>query len=139
MGAIVEELTEAESMRLIEQSEVGRIGYTGRFGPVVLPVNFKVVNGAVVFRTETDSALAEDLRTGIPGAEYEVAFEIDAMDAATRTGWSVMVQGGVHYVDDEATRERLLHAGIVPWVGGRKCQFLRVAPMHVTGRRIHRA
>jgi nitroimidazol reductase NimA-like FMN-containing flavoprotein (pyridoxamine 5'-phosphate oxidase superfamily) len=139
MGPIVEELTEAESLRLIEQAEVGRIGFSGRFGPTVIPVNFKVVNGAVVFRTEEDSALAGDLRTGIPGADYMVAFEVDEMDAATKSGWSVMVRGGVHYVDDQATRAELLQAGIESWAGGEKGLFLKVTPSLVTGRRIHRA
>lgn len=138
MGVTREELTRAEALRLIERAEVGRIGFTGRYGPTVMPVNFKVVNGTVVFRTEEDSALAEDLRTGIPGADYLVAFEIDEMDAATRTGWSVMVRGGVHYVDDEATRAELLQAGIESWAGGERSLFLEVIPTVVTGRRIRR-
>jgi nitroimidazol reductase NimA-like FMN-containing flavoprotein (pyridoxamine 5'-phosphate oxidase superfamily) len=33
---------EAECLRLAALSEVGRIAYSGRFGPVVLPVNYKV-------------------------------------------------------------------------------------------------
>jgi nitroimidazol reductase NimA-like FMN-containing flavoprotein (pyridoxamine 5'-phosphate oxidase superfamily) len=139
MGVTVEKLTEAEALRLIERTEVGRIGFSGRYGPAVIPVTFKVVNGMVVFRTEEDSALAEDLRTGIPGADYKVAFEIDEMDPATRTGWSVLVQGPVHYVDDEATRAKLLQAGIEPWAGGEKGLFLEVTPSVVTGRRIRRA
>jgi nitroimidazol reductase NimA-like FMN-containing flavoprotein (pyridoxamine 5'-phosphate oxidase superfamily) len=134
----IEKLTEAESLRLIERAEVGRIGFTGRFGPVVLPVNFKVVNGAVVFRTEEDSALAQDLRTGIPGADYRVAFEVDETDPATRTGWSVMIQGAVHHVEDEPTRAELLTMGIDPWAGGDKGLFLRVTPSVVTGRRIRK-
>jgi nitroimidazol reductase NimA-like FMN-containing flavoprotein (pyridoxamine 5'-phosphate oxidase superfamily) len=139
MGVIVEKLTEDESLQLIGQADVGRIGYTGRFGPVVLPVTFKVVNGAVVFRTEEDSSLGEDLRTGIPGADYIVAFEVDETDRATRTGWSVMLQGAVHHVEDEATREELVQADIEPWAGGDRHLFLRITPHHVTGRRIRRA
>ncbi len=100
----VEELTDAESLRLIEQAEIGRIGFTGRFGPVILPVNFKVLDGSVVFRTAAGSPLGEDLRTGIVDAEYKVAFEIDEIDKAERTGWSVLIQGGAHLVDDEDER-----------------------------------
>ena len=100
MEPVLEELSEAESLRLIAQAEIGRIGFTGRFGPVVLPVNFKLVDGAVIFRTEEYGHIAEDLRTGITGADYKVAFEVDETDAATRTGWSVLIQGAVHHVDD---------------------------------------
>src|SRR5947207_286762 len=82
MEPVVEELSEAESLRLIGQAQIGRIGFTGRFGPVVLPVNFKLVDGAVIFRAEEYGHIAEDLRTGITGAEYKVAFEVDQTDAA---------------------------------------------------------
>jgi hypothetical protein len=37
---VVELLDEAECLRLIAGRGVGRIGYTSRFGPVVLPVNY---------------------------------------------------------------------------------------------------
>jgi nitroimidazol reductase NimA-like FMN-containing flavoprotein (pyridoxamine 5'-phosphate oxidase superfamily) len=139
MGAMLEELTNDESMRLIGQAEVGRIGFTGRYGPVVQPVNYKVIDGAIVFRTEEYSSLGEDLRTGIPDAQYHVAFEVDDIDGATKTGWSVLVQGAVHHVDDESERASLLAAGVEPWAGGEKGLFLRITPLHVTGRRILRA
>src|SRR5579859_215943 len=40
MESIVEQLSEEESLRLAAGSEVGRIGFTGRYGPIILPVNF---------------------------------------------------------------------------------------------------
>jgi len=123
-------------MRLIEQAEIGRIGFTGRFGPVVWPVNYKVVHGAVVFRTEEFGSIDQDLRTGIPEAEYRVAFEVDEMDPATKTGWSVLLQGSAHHVDDESERAGLMAAGVEPWAGGEKSLFMRITPAHITGRRI---
>lgn len=138
MEAMVEILAEDESLRLIERAEIGRIGFTGRYGPEVLPVNFKVVGGTIVFRTEADGALGEDLRTGIRGAEYKVAFEVDEVDAATRTGWSVMVQGAVHHVEDEAERAELTEVGIESWMSGERSLFMRITPTVITGRRINR-
>jgi nitroimidazol reductase NimA-like FMN-containing flavoprotein (pyridoxamine 5'-phosphate oxidase superfamily) len=138
MEAVLEELSESESLRLIGQAQIGRIGFTGRFGPVVLPVNFKLVDGAVIFRTEEYGHLAEDLRTGITGAEYKVAFEVDQTDAAMRTGWSVLIQGAVHPVDSEEERASLLTVGLEPWAGGQRALFLRIVPSLVTGRRISR-
>jgi nitroimidazol reductase NimA-like FMN-containing flavoprotein (pyridoxamine 5'-phosphate oxidase superfamily) len=132
------ELSEAESLRLIEQAEVGRIGYTGRYGPVVIPVNFKLVDGMVIIRTDEDGHLGEDLRTGITGADYKVAFEVDDFDLATRTGWSVLVRGAVHHVDDEAGRLSLRAADVESWAGGDKALFLRITPSAITGRRIAR-
>jgi nitroimidazol reductase NimA-like FMN-containing flavoprotein (pyridoxamine 5'-phosphate oxidase superfamily) len=138
MEPVFEELSEDESLALIAQAQVGRIGFTGRYGPVVLPVNFKLLGGAIVIRTEQFGTIGEDLRTGIAGAEYKVAFEVDDFDPATRTGWSVLVQGGVHHVDDEAERDSLLGVGVEPWAGGEKALFLRISPTLVTGRRISR-
>ena len=90
---MIEELDEAESLRLISPGGIGRIAYQSRFGPAVLPVNYQWHDGAVVFRTTRHSALDEDLQTGIAGGDYLVAFEIDEIDEPGRQGWSVLVQG----------------------------------------------
>jgi nitroimidazol reductase NimA-like FMN-containing flavoprotein (pyridoxamine 5'-phosphate oxidase superfamily) len=139
MAPILEELTEAESLGLIAQAEVGRIGFSGRYGPVVVPVNYKIVDGAVVFRTAVGSALVEDLRTGIADAEYKVAFEIDELDPVARTGWSVMIQGAAHHLDDERELATVLGAGIEPWAGGEREQYVRIMPTFISGRRIRHA
>ena len=98
----VELLDEAACLRLIAAGGVGRIGYTSRFGPVVLPVNYRLHEGTIVFRTGLHSSMVEDLRTGIAEAEYKVAFEIDQIRPATQEGWSVLIQGSAHFVESEA-------------------------------------
>lgn len=133
---VLEDLHEAECLRLISPGGVGRIGFTGRFGPTVLPVNYKIVHDAIVFRTTQDSPTDEDLRTGIAHAEYKVAFEIDHFETADGTGWSVLVQGSVHHVDSEAEQASLLRAGVVAWPEGRREHFIRITPTRITGRRI---
>jgi nitroimidazol reductase NimA-like FMN-containing flavoprotein (pyridoxamine 5'-phosphate oxidase superfamily) len=138
MEPILEELTEDESLRLIEQAEIGRIGFSGRYGPIVLPVNYKVVDGAVVFRVAVGSSIGEDLRTGIADAEYKVAFEIDEIDPVTRTGWSVMIQGAAHHIDDDQERAVVMRAGIEPWAGGERNHFVQIKPTAISGRRIRR-
>lgn len=138
MEPIVEELTDAESMRLIEQAQIGRIGFTGRFGPEILPVNFKVLDGSVVFRTAAGSPLGEDLRTGIADAEYKVAFEIDEIDNTERTGWSVLIRGGAHLVDDEGERAVVAKVCVEPWAGGERELYIRIRPTVISGRRIRR-
>src|SRR5271169_6245133 len=133
---VIEELDEAESLRLIAAGGIGRIAYTSRFGPAVLPVNYKWHDGAVVFRTARHSALDEDLQTGIAGGDYLVAFEIDEIDVAGRQGWSVLLQGPAHHVDSAAERAAAAEAGVEPWPAGERELFLRIVPNHVTGRRI---
>jgi nitroimidazol reductase NimA-like FMN-containing flavoprotein (pyridoxamine 5'-phosphate oxidase superfamily) len=138
MEAIVEELGESEALRLIEQAEVGRIGFTGRYGPVVLPVSYKVIGQDIVFRAGMYAALGEDLRTGIPGAEYRVAFEVDELRPPTQSGWMVMIQGTAHHVDDEADRAELIAAGVEQWEATENALFMRITPVFVAGRRISR-
>ena len=133
---MIEELDEAESLRLISAGGIGRIAYQSRFGPAVLPVNYQWHNGAVVFRTTRHSALDEDLQTGIAGGDYEVAFEIDEIDEIGRQGWSVLLQGPAHHVDSEAERKSAEQAGVEPWPAGERELFVRIAPHRVTGRRI---
>jgi nitroimidazol reductase NimA-like FMN-containing flavoprotein (pyridoxamine 5'-phosphate oxidase superfamily) len=132
---IIEELDEAESLRLIAQGEIGRIAYRSRFGPAVLPVNYKWHDGAIVFRTARHGALDEDLQTGIAGGDYKVAFEIDEIDVPTRQGWSVLIQGPAHHVS-EAERASAEQAGVQPWPEGDRELFIRIVPQRVTGRRI---
>lgn len=136
---MLEELDEAECLRLITPGGIGRIAFSGRYGPTVFPVNYRLYEGTIVFRTAQDSPTDEDLRTGIAKAEYKVAFEIDDFDSATRVGWSVLVQGSAHHVESDAERASVSKAGVEPWPGGDRELFLRVIPSRITGRRIRRA
>jgi nitroimidazol reductase NimA-like FMN-containing flavoprotein (pyridoxamine 5'-phosphate oxidase superfamily) len=135
----LETLDETECMRLISPGGIGRIAYSGQFGLTVLPVNYKLYQGTVLFRTGQDSPLDEDLRTGIGHAEYKVAFEIDDFDTAAREGWSVLIQGAAHHVDSEAELASVSEADVQPWPPGPREHFLRINPSRVTGRRIRQA
>jgi nitroimidazol reductase NimA-like FMN-containing flavoprotein (pyridoxamine 5'-phosphate oxidase superfamily) len=135
----LEDLDEAECLRLITPGGIGRLAYSGRYGPTVLPVNYMLYEGTIVFRTAQDSPTDEDLRTGIADAEYKVAFEIDEIDLAAREGWSVLVQGPVHHVESDTERGSVLKAGVETWPGGDRELFLRIVPSRITGRRIRQA
>ena len=135
---IMEELSENECLELIAPGGIGRIAYVGRFGPAVLPVNYELHGGAIVFRTAEHGPLDEDLRTGIAGADYHVAFEIDEIDAANRRGWSVLVQGPAHHVT-EAEQDAVRRAGVEPWAPGDRELFVRIVPSRITGRRVGEA
>jgi nitroimidazol reductase NimA-like FMN-containing flavoprotein (pyridoxamine 5'-phosphate oxidase superfamily) len=135
----LEELDVAECLRLITPGGIGRIAYSGRYGPTVYPVNYRLYQGMIVFRTAPDSPTDSDLRTGIPGAEYRVAFEIDAFDSGAREGWSVLIQGSAHLMDSEPERADVRAAGVEPWPTGDRDQFVRIMPSRITGRRVRRA
>jgi nitroimidazol reductase NimA-like FMN-containing flavoprotein (pyridoxamine 5'-phosphate oxidase superfamily) len=135
---VFERLEEAECMRLIEPGGIGRLAFAGRFDLTVLPVNYRLHKGAILFRTAQDSPTDEDLRTGIANAEFRVAFEIDDFDMAKREGWSVLLQGPAHHLDSDDERAEAESAGVDSWPGGDREQFISIKPSCVTGRRIRR-
>jgi nitroimidazol reductase NimA-like FMN-containing flavoprotein (pyridoxamine 5'-phosphate oxidase superfamily) len=132
----LEPLDGAECMRLISPGGVGRLAYSGRFGLTVMPVNYRMYEGSIVFRTEQDSPTDEDLRTGIAGAEYQVAFEVDDVDSDAREGWSVLVQGDAHHVDSPEEYASVRESGVESWAAGIREHFLRIIPTRITGRRV---
>jgi hypothetical protein len=76
-----------------------------------------------VFRTDRDPSSTP------PPNGSRSPFEVDAIDEATRTGWSVVVRGTLARIT-HLTRLRTL-----PWAPGRKTWYVRVRPLTVTGRR----
>jgi nitroimidazol reductase NimA-like FMN-containing flavoprotein (pyridoxamine 5'-phosphate oxidase superfamily) len=135
----IEHLDHDECLRLIAPGGIGRIGYQSPFGPVVLPVNYQLLDGVIVFRTAEHSPLDKDLQTGIAGAEFKVAFEIDEFDLTARSGWSVLVRGSAHRVRPGSERESAEATGVEPWPGGDRELFMSITPTtsgHVTGRRV---
>lgn len=135
---VLTHLDERECLELIAAGGIGRIAYAGTFGLAVLPVNYALQDGAIVFRTAEHGPLDEDLRTGITGADYKVAFEIDEIDAGARRGWSVLVQGPAHHVSAEE-EEAVRRSGVQPWAPGDRELFVRIAVTRITGRRVEPA
>ena len=133
---VLQELDEAECLRLISPGGVGRIAFVGSYDLTVLPVNYRLVDGAILFRTTEYGLTEEDLRTGIAHGEYRVAFEVDHFDDAAREGWSVLVRGTAHHLDADDEQEAARLAGVEPWPAGDRNHFIRVIPVRVTGRRI---
>jgi nitroimidazol reductase NimA-like FMN-containing flavoprotein (pyridoxamine 5'-phosphate oxidase superfamily) len=132
----VQELDTAECLRLVAGQEIGRVAYNGRFGPMVLPVNYRLFEDSIVFRTAQGSTMDQDLTTGIADAEYLIAFEIDHLDPDRREGWTVLIHGSAHHVTNEDERSSVAQAGVTPWVGGVRDLYMRIRPTHIAGRRI---
>ncbi|MFF6996320.1 pyridoxamine 5'-phosphate oxidase family protein [Streptomyces sp. NPDC008313] len=120
-----------ECMRLLAGAPVGRIVFTRRAMPAVLPLNFSLdADGSVVLRTSASSELAR----AVDGAV--VAFEADRFDAAEHSGWSVVVTGRATVVTDPAEHERLSRTGPRSWVTSRDEVFVTIEASMVTGRHL---
>jgi hypothetical protein len=134
----VERLGEADCWRLISPGGVARLAYSGRFGLAVLPVSYQLAEGSLVFRVTLGSPADEDLRTGIPGAEYRVAIEIDDVGHDAGEGWFVFIQGAAHHLgcDDDGASAAV--PGVQSSAGGTREHFVSITPALITGRRLRR-
>jgi nitroimidazol reductase NimA-like FMN-containing flavoprotein (pyridoxamine 5'-phosphate oxidase superfamily) len=128
----LEVLTQQECMDLLATEQVGRLAVVVGLYPQVFPVNYRLDEWVVVFRTHVGTKL---------GAAHHnnVAFEVDHIDPVTQTGWSVLVQGMAEDIDGHRpgpVTERSEQLEINPWTGGDQPRLVRIIPAHVTGRRI---
>ena len=127
-----QQLTGAECLRLLASVPVGRLGVTIDALPAVLPVNFVVSDGAVLFRTVPGTKLD----TATAGAV--VAFEVDGFGTTDNPGgWSVLVRGVARELVDpvELAAARELPLESWAWEGGAD-RFVRIEPTVLTGRRV---
>ncbi len=119
-------------LRLLEETPIGRIVFIEDGGqPMALPVNYLVVDGAIVFRT------LEGQKLSAASIGQRVAFEVDDWDPDHRAGWSVVVKGRAEEVTQWAEAEQLEQQGLVPWAHGEwRTLWVRVTPDEITGRRL---
>ena len=129
----MEVLTPDECLAYLRQAPLGRIAVTVEALPVILPVNFAVLDGAVVFRTVAGTKLAAATSHAV------VAFEVDDHAADGRSGWSVMVQGMASEVTDPDRLDRIRAAGLASWALGDDVDHVVAVTMQlVAGRRFAR-
>lgn len=122
-------LTREECFELLRSAAVGRVVFSERALPAVVPVAFAVLGDAVVIRTDTAGRLATAARGGV------LAFEIDDIDVRTHTGWSVVLTGVPEVITDPARRQAALDV-LDPWLPRRTDVVIAIPSTLVTGRRI---
>jgi nitroimidazol reductase NimA-like FMN-containing flavoprotein (pyridoxamine 5'-phosphate oxidase superfamily) len=124
------ELTKSECFELLAGQRLGRLAFVDDRGPIVLPVNFVLDNYVVIIKTDEGTKLA------IARHGDRVAFEADAIDAASGSAWSVLIRGEAIEVTDRLELDRLSKLPPRPWAPGRKSHVVRILPAAITGRRI---
>jgi pyridoxamine 5'-phosphate oxidase-like protein/helix-turn-helix protein len=123
-------LTRAQCEAHLAGGGIGHFVFLAKERPIALPVNFRFVEGDIVFRTRTHGALAA-------ANGSTVSFEVDHIDEAMSEGWSVLVTGRARLVEDPAELEQLSGLGIEPWPGGRREAVIRIETAELSGRSIH--
>ena len=128
-AAGLEVLDRVGCLALLKTVPFGRIVFTDRAMPAILPVNFSVWDGSLLIRTGAGSKLAAATRNAV------VAFEVDEVDLDTGKGWSVVVVGRSGVVDHPAELAEADEVAPRSWVGERD-HLIRIAIGSITGRRI---
>ncbi|MFB9312717.1 pyridoxamine 5'-phosphate oxidase family protein [Nocardioides plantarum] len=124
-------LTPEECLGLLSASIVGRVAFVGPHGLVLRPVNYRVVDGTVLFRSSSAGALGD-----LVGHRDGVVFEVDHHAALAPTGWSVLVRGACSVVSDPAVLASPGLEALVVWASDATDLVLAIQPDEVTGRRV---
>ncbi|MES1935004.1 pyridoxamine 5'-phosphate oxidase family protein [Salinisphaera hydrothermalis] len=119
------ELDDATCRQLLASHRVGRIAINGEPSPEVLPVDYVLRDDGLIFHTGLGAKQEAAVR-GQPAT-----FQIDGVDAARRSGWSVMVRGRL-VLTEELESPNLPE----PMPGGERPYVVHLSIDSITGRRI---
>lgn len=128
----LEVLHREECRQLLGTQVLGRIGVTVNALPVVLPVNYQLVDGELVIQTERDSRLAEATTNTV------VAFEVDHVEADGLGSWSVTITGIATEIADPDIIARLRKLPFTRWVRDDSDRYVGISLDLMSGRRINR-
>jgi nitroimidazol reductase NimA-like FMN-containing flavoprotein (pyridoxamine 5'-phosphate oxidase superfamily) len=125
----LEVLTREQCEAHLAGGGVGRFVFLAERGPIALPVNFRLIDGDVIFRTRTTGSLAA-------AAGATVSFEVDHIDEAMSEGWSVLITGQARRVDDPSELDQLTSFRLDPWPGGHREAIIRIETTEISGHTI---
>jgi nitroimidazol reductase NimA-like FMN-containing flavoprotein (pyridoxamine 5'-phosphate oxidase superfamily) len=128
---IPEAMGRDECLRLLSRATLGRIGVSAGALPHVEPVHFRLIENEVVLR------VGHDTRLHIAATDNVVAFEVDAFDPVSRTGWSVVVTGVARRVDDPDVFDALDALALPRWSTQSGEGVLAISTDVIAGERIH--
>ena len=117
-----------ECFRLLENASIGRIGISSGALPVILPINYRVDGGRILFRTSPGTKLDAATRNAV------VAFEVDDVDPVYHAGWSVLVTGVAQDATAQATE--LAMSATPRWAPGADDRLVAISVDQISGRRL---
>jgi hypothetical protein len=132
MSGTLDEIAFDECVELLRFGDLGRIAVSLEGGPVIVPVNYRLLETPgrrwIVLRTRPGNLLDRD--------RVPAGFEIDDVDRSCNEGWSVLARGMLMHVDPDAADVRALFDPR-PWVTDERDRWLVLEPFSITGRRLH--
>jgi len=125
------ELSAQQCEALLRGGVVGRVAFSTPTGPHMVPVNYTVVDDAIVVRTSPYSLLGTHARNTM------VAFGVDRFDHELERGWSVQARGRMEVVTDHRELDRIREvADPSPWATGVRALYLRLHWTELSGRQL---
>jgi nitroimidazol reductase NimA-like FMN-containing flavoprotein (pyridoxamine 5'-phosphate oxidase superfamily) len=128
--ATLEPLSQEACLQRLRQEAVGRIAFVLHNDPVILPVNYRLVEPSsgplLVVRTRPGHLIEQ--------APMNVAFEIDSIDASHHRGWSVLVRGELMHVE-RTSRDFVERYDPKSWLADAE-SWLLIAPWVISGREL---
>lgn len=92
---VLEQLDRPDCLRLLATEGVGRFVFTARGLPAVRPVTYVLAGTDIIVRTRPGTNVSS-----YPAGTV-VAFQVDNLDPATGTGWSITVTGSARLLSDD--------------------------------------
>lgn len=127
----VESLEASECWRLVGDEGVGRVGFAGDGRLRVVPTRYDAAGRTAYFRALTFGELARGVH------DRPASLQVDDIDHATFTGWSVVMSGKAHRVVDAVTIASLWSLGRPqPWTPGPDTQWIALAVESIEGQRV---
>ncbi len=129
--AEVLEIPYEQCEQLLRAGVFGRVGVNRPTGPEIVPVNYVVVDAAVLLRTSPGSLL-DRYAEGAP-----LVFEVDHANYGRWHGWSVVARGrGERVTTEQLTDEERSTPGPPAWVTRGDVSWIRLRWVTLTGRRL---
>lgn len=120
-----------ECWRLVGNHGIGRVVFIGDTYTQIVPTTYDAVNGTAYFRAPTFGELARrvDGKTA--------SLQVDDIDRSTFTGWSILMTGTAHRVEDAATVGSLWSLGRPrAWFPGPQTQWIALPVDTLRGQRV---
>ncbi len=131
-GVWMELLDPGECWALLASAQVGRLGVLVDSAPEIYPLNYVVDGETVLFRSGPGAKLRGLDRNP------SVCFEVDSINDADATGWSVMLKGRATELDRPEEIARAESLPLRVWAVGDPGRWVQVTAREITGRRIGR-
>jgi hypothetical protein len=123
------DLSKHQCEQFLRANDVGRVVYTDRALPAVMPAHYAFVGGRVILRVMPDSRPAEKL----PGSV--VAFQVDDLAARNGSCQNVLVTGPCHRVSVHERPSLLEALAPTPWPVSGDPLVLEIVALLLTGSR----